>query len=85
LPLTSLNGLENHKVSWSATGFDFIKTALQTLMPHVFIRKTAHTFARHAVRSFALSKAKYPAAEWITSMSPDPGVIAITKSKGHQT
>ena len=48
LPLTSLKGLENHKVSWSDTGFDFIKTALQTLMPHVFVRKTAYTFAKHA-------------------------------------
>ena len=58
MPLTALKRLENRPVSWRETGFDFIKTA--------------HTFARHVIHTFALSKAKYPPAEWITLMGFDP-------------
>ena len=70
LPMTALKGLEKQTVSWSETVFDFIKTALQTLLQHV--SQNRHTFERHAERPFALSQAKYPPAEWISLMRPDP-------------
>jgi len=58
LPLTSLKGLEDHKVSWSDTGFDFIKTALQNINAACLHTQNRTHFYETCCVTFRLVKGK---------------------------